>query len=87
MLHPAAVIIVAVLVTSIIMIFVIPRFQELFSSFGSDLRRSPRCGWRCRSGCQWWWMLLFIAIATVYVFSYVWKRSRKFRHSINKNSC
>ena len=35
MFYPAAVIIVAVLVTSIIMIFVIPQFQELFSSFGS----------------------------------------------------
>lgn len=85
MFYPAAVIIVAVLVTSIIMIFVIPQFQELFSSFGSDLPAFTQIVVAMSEWMQqWWWLLLFIALATVYAFGYVWKRSRKFRHTVDK---
>jgi len=35
--YPTAVIVAAVIVVSILMIFVIPQFSELFSSFGADL--------------------------------------------------
>ena len=83
--YPAAVIIVAVLVTSIIMIFVIPQFQELFSSFGSDLPAFTQLVVAISEWMQqWWWLLLFIVLGTVYVFGYIWKRSRKFRHTVDK---
>ena len=83
--YPAAVIIVAVLVTSIIMIFVIPQFQELFSSFGSDLPAFTQLVVAISEWMQqWWWLLLCIVLATVYVFGYIWKRSRKFRHTVDK---
>lgn len=85
MFYPAAVIIVAVLVTSIIMIFVIPQFQELFSSFGSDLPAFTQLVVAISEWMQqWWWLLLCIVLATVYVFGYIWKRSRKFRHTVDK---
>ncbi|HXK55206.1 MAG: type II secretion system F family protein [Gammaproteobacteria bacterium] len=85
MFYPAAVIIVAVLVTSIIMIFVIPQFQELFSSFGSDLPAFTQVVVAMSEWMQqWWWLLLLIVIATVYIFGYIWKRSRKFRHTVDK---
>ncbi|MCB1881712.1 MAG: type II secretion system F family protein, partial [Gammaproteobacteria bacterium] len=85
MFYPAAVIIVAVLVTSIIMIFVIPQFQELFSSFGSDLPAFTQVVVAMSEWMQeWWWLLLLSAIATVYIFGYIWKRSRKFRHTVDK---
>jgi len=83
--YPAAVIIVAVLVTSIIMIFVIPQFQELFSSFGSDLPAFTKMVVAMSEWMQeWWWALLIGAIATGYFFGYTWKRSRKFRHTVDK---
>ncbi|MCB1904890.1 MAG: type II secretion system F family protein, partial [Gammaproteobacteria bacterium] len=85
MFYPAAVIIVAVLVTSIIMIFVIPQFQELFSSFGSDLPAFTQVVVAMSEWMQeWWWLLLLSVIATVYIFGYIWKRSRKFRHTVDK---
>ena len=85
MFYPAAVIIVAVLVTSIIMIFVIPQFQELFSSFGSDLPAFTQVVVAMSEWMQeWWWLLLLGVIATVYTFGYIWKRSRKFRHTVDK---
>lgn len=83
--YPAAVILVAVLVTSIIMIFVIPQFQELFSSFGSDLPAFTKMVVAMSEWMQeWWWLLLIIVIAIGYAFAYVWKRSRKFRHTVDK---
>ncbi len=85
MFYPVAVIIVAVLVTSIIMIFVIPQFQELFSSFGSDLPAFTQMVVTMSEWMQeWWWLLLAIVFATIYLFGYVWKRSRKFRHTVDK---
>jgi len=85
MFYPVAVIIVAVLVTSIIMIFVIPQFQELFSSFGSDLPAFTQMVVAMSEWMQeWWWLLLVGVMATIYIFGYVWKRSRKFRHTVDK---
>ncbi|MFU8797969.1 MAG: type II secretion system F family protein [Gammaproteobacteria bacterium] len=37
LLYPTAVIIVAVLVTAILMVFVVPQFESLFQGFGADL--------------------------------------------------
>ncbi|MCB1850869.1 MAG: type II secretion system F family protein [Gammaproteobacteria bacterium] len=83
--YPVAVILVAILVTSIIMIFVIPQFQELFSSFGSDLPAFTQMVVAMSEWMQqWWWLLLLISIAAGYAFTYVWKRSRKFRHTVDK---
>ena len=83
--YPVAVILVAILVTSIIMIFVIPQFQELFSSFGSDLPAFTQMVVAMSEWMQqWWWLLLLISIAAGYTFTYVWKRSRKFRHTVDK---
>ncbi len=83
--YPAAVIIVAILVTAIIMIFVIPQFEELFSSFGSDLPAFTRAVLNLSKFVQgWWWAMLGAAIGAVYAFTAFWKRSRKFRHNVDK---
>ena len=37
MFYPLAVVVVAFIITCILMIFVIPQFQDLFSGFGADL--------------------------------------------------
>lgn len=37
--YPVAIIIVAFIITTVIMIFVIPAFKEVFKSFGADLPR------------------------------------------------
>jgi len=83
--YPAAVIIVAILVTAIIMIFVIPQFEELFSSFGSDLPAFTRAVLNLSKFVQgWWWAMLGAAVGGVYAFTAFWKRSRKFRHNVDK---
>jgi type IV pilus assembly protein PilC len=74
--YPAAVIAVAFLVTAVIMIFVIPAFKQVFSSFGADLP-APTLVVISISDyfvANWWWMFGLIA-GTIWFFFYSWKRS------------
>ena len=76
--YPTAVIAVAFLVTAVIMIFVIPAFKQVFSSFGADLP-APRLIVISISDffvANWWWMFGLIA-GTIWFFFYTWKRSVK----------
>jgi type IV pilus assembly protein PilC len=80
MFYPAAVVVVAVLVTTLIMMFVIPQFESLFSGFGSDLPAFTKFVVAISRWMQEWWFLFFGAIfAAIYLFAFTWKRSRKLR--------
>ncbi len=83
--YPAAVITVAILVTAIIMIFVIPQFEELFSSFGADLPAPTKVVIAMsRFMTSWWWALLLGIAALVMLGNAAWKRSRKFREGVDR---
>jgi type IV pilus assembly protein PilC len=76
--YPTAVIAVAFLVTAVIMIFVIPAFKQVFSSFGADLP-GPTLVVIAISDffvANWWWMFGII-IGSIWFFFYSWKRSLK----------
>ncbi len=80
MFYPAAVIVVAVLVTTLIMMFVVPQFESLFASFGSDLPAFTKFVVSISRWLQDWWFLALGAIlAAIYAFAFIWKRSRPFR--------
>lgn len=83
--YPVAVIVVAILVTSIIMIFVIPQFEQLFQGFGADLPVFTRVVINISHFMQqWWWAILLALAAGGYLFGNVWKRSRRFRELFDK---
>ena len=83
--YPAAVIIVAILVTAIIMIFVIPQFQELFSSFGADLPAPTPVVISISIVRQsWWWALLLGIFAFSSLFGAAFKRSAKLREAVDR---
>ncbi|MCP4994726.1 MAG: type II secretion system F family protein [Gammaproteobacteria bacterium] len=85
MFYPAAVIVVAFLVTAILMIFVIPQFQELFKGFGADLPAFTQLVIEISTWMQdWWWALLLGIVGFVYIFVGAYKRSRKMRHAIDR---
>jgi len=74
--YPIAVIVVALVVTAVIMIFVIPVFKDLFKSFGADLP-GPTLLVMLISDffvANWWWLLLVIG-GGLYAFFTAWKRS------------
>ncbi len=83
--YPAAVIIVAIIVTAIIMIFVIPQFEQLFKGFGADLPVFTRIVINIAHFVQnFWWAILLGFIAVGLTFSRIWRRSRKFRQTVDR---
>lgn len=75
--YPVSIIAVAFIITAVIMIFVIPAFKELFSSFGADLP-GPTLVIMAISDfvVAWWWAIFGIVGGGLYSFFYVWKRSK-----------
>jgi type IV pilus assembly protein PilC len=85
--YPAAVLAVAIIVTVILLLFVIPQFESLFKGFGADLPAFTQfvvnmSRWMQSSG----WMLLIIVAGVVIGFGYFYKRSRPLRQFIDKLS-
>jgi type IV pilus assembly protein PilC len=85
--YPAAVLAVAVIVTVILLIFVIPQFESLFKGFGADLPAFTQfviemSRWMQDNG----WMLLVGVIATGFTFRYFYKRSRAMRQFLDRMS-
>ena len=74
--YPIAVLVVAFIVTAILLLFVVPVFEDLFKSFGADLPAFTRMVINMSEWLQeWWWIILVIIIAFVYTFGYFKKRS------------
>ena len=79
MFYPAAVIVVAIIVTSILLIFVVPQFEQLFTSFGADLPAFTRLVVNLSEFMQdWWWLVFGSAVGAVVGLLQAKKRSRKF---------
>jgi type IV pilus assembly protein PilC len=83
--YPAAVLIVAVVVSIILLIFVIPQFEELFKGFGADLPAFTQMVVNLSRFVQHqgWWMGL-VVVAAVYAFFYFYKRSRNMQRGIDR---
>ena len=85
MKYPIAVIAVAVIVTIILMVKVVPVFQDLFSSFGADLPAFTKMVVNMSEWMQKWWFLLILGIAAaIFSFLEAKKRSKKFRDFLDK---
>ncbi len=74
--YPIAVLVVAFVVVAVIMIFVIPAFKEVFTSFGADLP-APTLMVMAMSEffVSYWWAIFGIIGGGVYFFLESWKRS------------
>jgi len=83
--YPIAVIVVAFIVTAVLLLFVVPVFEDMFKSFGADLPAFTRMVVNMSEWLkEWWWIVLGIIILAVYVFGYFKKRSRPFNHFLDK---
>ncbi len=83
--YPLAVIVVAFIVTAILLLFVVPVFEDMFKSFGADLPAFTRMVVNMSEWLKsWWWIILGIIIVAIYTFIYFKKRSRPFNHFLDK---
>src|SRR5260221_12030019 len=78
--YPISIVVVAIVITAVIMIFVIPAFKTLFTGFGADLP-APTMMVMAMSDffVAYWWMMLLVAVGFFVGFRYMWKRSPRMK--------
>jgi type IV pilus assembly protein PilC len=85
--YPAAVLAVALVVTVILLIFVIPQFEELFKGFGADLPAFTQMVIDISKFVQHEGIFIAIVVAgAIWAFIYFYKRSRKMRQILDRMS-
>lgn len=79
--YPIAVVAVAIIVSSILLIKVVPQFQEVFSNFGAELPAFTMMVINLSELLQEWWIIVLMGLGAVgFVFSQIYKRSEDFRN-------
>ncbi|MBB5208968.1 type II secretion system F family protein [Chiayiivirga flava] len=83
--YPAMVIAVAILVSAVLLIFVVPQFQNVFKSFGADL---PAFTLMIVAASEfmvaYWWLILFVVVGAIFAFVQAKKRSPAFAHFLDR---
>lgn len=83
--YPTAVIVVAFIITSVLMIFVIPQFESLFQGFGADLPAFTKLVIDISDVfTSYWWAIFGSIIGSVVFISYSYKRSIKMQHTLDR---
>ncbi|NCP39544.1 MAG: type II secretion system F family protein [Rhodoferax sp.] len=85
LMYPISVLIVAFVVTAVIMIFVVPSFKEVFTSFGADLP-APTLAVIAMSEIfvQYWWAIFGGIGGGFYFFMQAWRRNLKVQHFMDR---
>ncbi|OZG70508.1 type II secretion system protein F [Hahella sp. CCB-MM4] len=84
MTYPIAVLVVAVVVTGILLVKVVPQFQELFQGFGADLPAFTQFVIKISEALQEsWYIILGVMIALGYAFAEGRRRSEKFSDAVD----
>ena len=83
--YPTAVIVVAIVVTAILLIKVVPQFAETFRSFGSDLPAFTLFVLHISNFVQdWWFVILLMIVAAIFLFREAKLRSVKFAEFLDR---
>lgn len=83
--YPTAVIVFAFIITSILMIFVIPQFAELFKGFGADLPGLTKVVIKISDFfVAYWWAIFGVVGGIVYALIQVKRRSKPFNHFLDR---
>jgi len=83
--YPVMVIVVAMLVSAIMLIFVVPQFEEVFRGFGAELPAfTQMIVGLSRFMVSWWWIMLLSGIGAAAGLIYVFKRSPKMQHTMDR---
>ncbi len=83
--YPAMTIAVALLVSSILLIWVVPQFEEVFKGFGADLPFfTQMIVAASRFLVGWWWLILLGLVGGFAGFLFAYKRSLAMQHNIDK---
>ena len=85
LMYPIAVIVVAFVVLTVIMIFVIPAFEDVFKSFGGELPAPTQVViWLSKFFVKWWWLIFSLIGGGFYFFMESWRRSAKMQMAMDR---
>jgi type IV pilus assembly protein PilC len=83
--YPAAVVVVAFIVTAVLLIFVIPQFEVLFQSFGGELPTLTQMVIGLSRWFQEWWYAVFgILGGSIAGAAYFYKRSPRLQYAMDR---
>ncbi|HID80913.1 MAG TPA: type II secretion system F family protein [Chromatiales bacterium] len=83
--YPAAVVVIAFIVSTILLVKVVPTFQDLFQGFGADLPAFTQMVINLSEVFQkWWWAIFGVIGFTIFALIRAHKTSPKFRRSFDK---
>ena len=87
MFYPTAILITAFIVSAILLIFVVPQFQKIFTNFGADLPAMTLMVIHISDVFQhYWWAIFGVLGGGVYGLLEAKKRSRKFAQTLDRMS-
>jgi type IV pilus assembly protein PilC len=85
LMYPCAIIAIAFIVTAVIMIWVVPAFKSVFSSFGADLPAPTLIVMGISDFVVQWWYIIFGSIfGALYFFFQSWRRSLKVQQAMDR---
>ena len=85
LMYPTSVMIVAFVVVTVIMIFVIPAFKEVFTSFGADLPAPTLLVMGISDYfVQYWWLIFGVLGGGIYFFMQAWKRNERVQQFMDR---
>ncbi|MCI1138937.1 type II secretion system F family protein [Stenotrophomonas maltophilia] len=83
--YPIMVVVVAMVVSGIMLVFVVPQFEDVFKSFGAELPAFTQLVVNLsRFMVSWWWLMLLIAIGAAVGAIMAYKRSPKMQHAMDR---
>lgn len=85
--YPIAIVVVALIVTGILLVKVVPQFAETFSGFGADLPAFTLFVLHISDVVQEWWFIILLGlIGAAFAFKEARFRSKKFAYAVDKYS-
>ncbi len=83
--YPAMIITVAIVVSAILLLFVVPQFEEVFKSFGAELPAfTQMIVAASRFMVSYWWVMLAVVLGSLFGFIYAYKRSPAMQHNMDR---
>ena len=85
MFYPMMVMAVAIIVSAIMLVYVVPQFESVFKNFGAELPAFTQLiVTMSRFMVEWWFAVLVGAVGSFIAFFFVYKRSPAFQHFLDK---
>ena len=83
--YPAMTIAVAIIVSAILLVYVVPQFENVFRDFGADLPAFTKIIIAASDfAVSYWWVILSITVASLFAFVFFYKRSPAFVHFLDR---